>query len=389
MHRSPRSDMIGPWTSRTQARLDAAPRRSGRATEDVGRHPAQHDRRSSGRRRDRQRRRGAHLHRARRAGGRARFAAGGGGRRTGQSGRDPHPLRHHRAVRRDRGGPPRRRGLRPGGRRRPRRPRPHGVRRGGRRRGDPGRVRDREGRGRGTGGACGAGPDRRCMDHLHVRVHRQAEGRGRHPPLRGRLHRRRGQALSPTRTPRTGRPGDGRAVGGLRRVLRGDLAGLGVRRVPGARSALAGPQWHGPGALADGQRRQCGLHGADPGVAVADGGDGRGAAAHPRWGGLPAGDRGEARHRRPGGVEHLRTDRGHRGVVRRAPHRRGAGPDRAAPRRLGPRGRRRRGDIGRDRWERRADHRRGRPGALPRHGARPGAVRADAHARVGPGVPQR
>lgn len=39
-------------------------------------------------------------------------------------------------------------------------------------------------------------------------------------------------------------------VGGVRRVLRGDVAGLAARGVPGARAAVAGPQRHGPGALA-------------------------------------------------------------------------------------------------------------------------------------------
>ena len=58
-----------------------------------------------------------------------------------------------------------------------------------------------------------AGPDRRRVDHLHLRLDRQAEGRGRHPPVRRRLRRRRGPALPAGRTARPGRPGDGGAVG--------------------------------------------------------------------------------------------------------------------------------------------------------------------------------
>ena len=45
---------------------------------------------------------------------------------------------------------------------------------------------------------------------------------------------------------------------------------------------------------------------------------------------------------RPRGLEHVRPDRGHRGGLRRAAHRRGAGADRPAAGRMGPRGRRRR-----------------------------------------------
>ena len=50
--------------------------------------------------------------------------------------------------------------------------------------------------------------------------------------------------------------------------------------------------------------------------------------------------------RRPRGLEHLRPHRGHRRRVRRPAHRRAAGAHRAAPRRLGPRGRRPTGPAG-------------------------------------------
>ena len=68
----------------------------------------------------------------------------------------------------------------------------------------------------------------------------------------------------------------------------------------------------------------------------------------------------------PRGLEHLRADRGDRGRVRRPAHRGRPGADRAAAGRLGPRGRRRRPERGRAGRAGRADHRRRRPGPLPR-----------------------
>ena len=119
-------------------------------------------------------------------------------------------------------------------------------------------------------------------------------------------------------------------------------------------------------------------------VAVADGGAGRGPAADPRRRGLPAGDRGPAGHRRPRGLEHLRPDRGHGG--------RPAAPGSPARGRCGSGCRSTAGTSpsstatgthGRGRGQRRADHRRGRAGALPRPGEGRREVRADAHARAG------
>ena len=51
------------------------------------------------------------------------------------------------------------------------------------------------------------------------------------------------------------RPGDGRAVGRLRRELRGDVAGLAVRRLPGPRAARAGQERHRRRPVAGRQRR--------------------------------------------------------------------------------------------------------------------------------------
>ena len=57
--------------------------------------------------------------------------------------------------------------------------------------------------------------------------------------------------------------------------------------------------------------------------------------------GLPAGDRRTPGAAGPRALEHLRTDRGHRGGLRSPADRRGTGADRAAAGRLGPRRRRR------------------------------------------------
>ena len=93
--------------------------------------------------------------------------------------------------------------------------------------------------------------------------------------------------------------------------------------------------------------------------------------------------------RRPGGLEHLRPDRGHRRRLRRPAHRRAAGAHRAAARRLGPRRGRRGRRPGRAGRHRRADHRRRRAGPLPRPGEGRGEVRTDALARLGARLPQR
>ena len=163
------------------------------------------------------------------------------------------------------------------------------------------------------------------------------------PPQRRRLRRRRGRAVPRRRADRPRRPGARRAVRRLRRLLRGDVAGLAARRLPGARAALAGAQrrWtsaRGWSSRASPSSPPC------PTLAAlwpAEALDER-PAADLRRRGLPA------RAGRSGwpteGREVWNTygpDRGDRRRLRRAADRRGAGPDRAAAGRLGP-GRRRR-----------------------------------------------
>ena len=79
-------------------------------------------------------------------------------------------------------------------------------------------------------GSRRARPGRRRVGDLHLRLDRHAEGRGGHPPQRGRVRRRRVAAVPPGRAARRRRPGDGRPVRRLRRQLRGDVARLAVRR---------------------------------------------------------------------------------------------------------------------------------------------------------------
>ena len=105
-----------------------------------------------------------------------------------------------------------------------------------------------------TAGAGRAGPGRRRLGDLHLRLHRHAEGRGGHPPQRGRVRGRRVPDVPPGRAARGRRPGDGRAVGRLRRELRGDVARLAVRRLPGpgaARRWSAAASTSGPWLVAN------------------------------------------------------------------------------------------------------------------------------------------
>ena len=167
------------------------------------------------------------------------------------------------------------------------------------------------------------------------------------------------------------RPGDRVMAGpvrGVRRQLRGDVARLAVRRLPGSGPAIAGQVRHGPRAVAPGQRHHHRVDGAHPRRPLAGGRPRRRAPAHPRRRGLPTRDRCPPRHRRPRGLEHLRPHRGHRRRVWGPAHRRAAGAHRAAPRRLGPRRRRPPGRARARRRAGRADHRRRRPGPLPRPG---------------------
>ena len=173
--------------------------------------------------------------------------------------RHPHAVGQLRALRRDPRDARHRRRLRAGGRRRSRRAGRAGVRRGGRRRrhhrpGPDPRCRRLPRLAR----RVAAGPRRR-LDHLHVRVDRDAEGGGGHASQRRRVRRRRGADVLAGQPDWARRPGAGRVVGRVRRVLRGDVAGLAQRRLPGARTAFAGAQRHGPGAVAgvDATSRWC------------------------------------------------------------------------------------------------------------------------------------
>ena len=274
--------------------------------------------------------RAAHLRRADRRHRGQRRVAGRPRDRPRRPDRHPDAVGQLRALRRDPGDAGRRRGLRAGRRRRPRGTGRAGVRRGRRRR------RHHRGRAwsRGPGSSRGlardgaAGPRRR-LDHLHLRIDRHAQGRRGHAPQRGGVRRRRGADVPAGQPDRARRPGAGRAVGGVRRVLRGDVAGLAARRLPGARAAVAGAQRHGPRAVAGVPRHHRRLDGADAGGAVARRGAGGGAAADLRRRGLPAGAGRAAGGGGPRGVEHLRADRGDRRRVRgaagRAPARSASG----------------------------------------------------------------
>ena len=193
--------------------------------------------------------------------------------------RHPDAVGQLRAVCGDPRDDSRRRRVRARRRRRPRRTRRAGVHRGRGRRGHhragPGprpRIVARVAR-RGA-----AGPRRR-LDHLHLRIHRHPERRRGHPPQRRRV-RRRGSTDVPAGQPDwAGRPGAGRALGGVRRVVRGDVAGLAARGLPGACTPFAGAQRHGPGPVAGVPRHHGRVDGADAGGAVARRGAGGGAAA--------------------------------------------------------------------------------------------------------------
>ncbi len=93
------------------------------------------------------------------------------------------------------------------------------------------------------------------------------------------------------RPARSRRPGDGRSLGRLRRLLRGDVARLEVRRLLGPRTSFAGPQRHGARPLARGQRHHRGVDRSHAAAALAGRGPRRRTPAHPRRRGLPSRDR--------------------------------------------------------------------------------------------------
>ena len=106
---------------------------------------------------------------------------------------------------------------------------------------------------------------RRRLDHLHLRLDRHAEGRGRHAPQRRRVRRRRGADVPAGQPDWARRPGAGRTVGGFRRIVRGDVAGLAARRLPGSRAAVAGAQRDGSRSVVGHPRRDRGVDGAGAG----------------------------------------------------------------------------------------------------------------------------
>ena len=377
---------------------DFVGRRAGRRATDTGGHlPGQRDR-QPGRVGRRQRRRGSDLRRACRGRRGVRGPAGRSRRRSRSKGRGADPVRNHRALRRHFGCAVRRRGLRSRRRRRPGRAGSAGVRRGagaGGRRQRPGHRRSRD-----AGPHCRAWqrrdlepahPGRRCLDHLHLRIDRHSQGRRGDPPQRCRVRRRRVAAVpaTPRRADRTGRPSDGRPVGGLRCELRGDLAGLGQRCLPGAGAAVAGPQRCRRRSLARRQRHHRRLHRPDAGGAVAANGVVPGATVDHGRRGLPGRAGQPAAGSRPRGLEHLRSDRSDRGGLRRAARRHRADPDRAAAGGLGSgRGRWRRCTGGRGRV-RRVDHQWRWAGPLSGSGQGCREVRPDAHPGLAPRLPVR
>ena len=285
--------------------------------------------------------------------------------------RRPGPVRHRRALRRDPRRARRGRRLRAGRRRRPGRAGRAGLRRGrgvrgARRR----RVADHARRAARPAGHARARTTTRGSSSPPARPARPKGVAVSHRCRRG-VRRRRGAAVPRRRADRARRPGAGRAVGGVRRLLRGDVAGLAARRLPGAGArgrwcapaSTSGRGWSRSGSPSSPPCRRsprCGRPDALDDVRLLIFG---GEACPPRAG-RAAGRRG------PRGVEHLRADRGHRRRLRRAADRRGAGADRAAARRLGARRRRRRGRAGRDGRDRRAGDRRRRARPLPRRRAR-------------------
>ena len=105
-----------------------------------------------------------------------------------------------------------------------RRRRPGRTRRAGVQRGQRGRDRHRSRHDPRPGllarlAGRGAAAPRRRVDHLHLRIDRHAQGRRRHASQRGGLRRRRGADVLAGQPDWSGRPGTGRSVGGVRRVV--------------------------------------------------------------------------------------------------------------------------------------------------------------------------
>ena len=310
-------------------------------------------------------------------------------RAHGRSGRRAHVVRDGGPLPGDPRRARRRRGLRAGGRRRPRGARGDDLGGGRRLRGAHGRhAVPRPSRSGLRHGAPTEAHGRR-LDHLHVGLDGQAQGRG-HQPRGGRgLRRRRGRPVPAERADRPRRPGAGRPVGRLRRVVRGDVARLALRRVPGARPPVAGEGGRRAGPVVGRAGGHRGLDRPDARGTVAAGGAFTGAAAHLRGRGVPAGARGAARGARARGVEHLRAHRGHRRRVRGAAGAGRAGPHRPAAARVAAGRPGRGGQPGRPRRDRRARDRGRGPGSLPRPRQGRREVPGGARAGLAPRLPHR
>ena len=210
---------------------------------------------------------------------------------------------------------------------------------------------------------------RRRLDHLHVRLDRRRRRASRSPTVRPPRSStpRRGSSCRSSRSARATGCSPGCRSPSTRRARRcgwpGGTAPAWCRR----RARWSAAAWTSAPWLVD-QRDHGRLDRARrwPRCGRPTSLD-RGAAADLRRRGLPARAGRPAGRRRPRGLEHLRPDRGDRRRLRRPADAGGAGADRPAARRLGPRRRRPRGPAGRRGRGRRADHRRRRPGPLPGH----------------------
>ena len=230
---------------------------------------------------------------------------------------------------------------------------------------------------------------RRRVDHLHLGLDRHAEGRRGDASLGRRLRRRRGAALPAGGAARARRPRAGRPLGGLRRVLRGDVARVAARRLPRARTprASCAAAWTSArGWSRHGDHRR--LDRADARRAVAGRGDRERAAADLRR-------RGRARPSSPRASSRPNARCG-------TPTARPRPPSSPAPRSSTARGRCAsacRSTAGRSPWSTprarpvadgevgRAHHRRRRPRPLPRPREGRREVLADADARLGARLP--
>jgi hypothetical protein len=138
----------------------------------------------------------------------------------------------------------------------------------------------------------------------------------RSPPRGGRLRRCRGATVRSPRAAGSRRPGARRAVGRLRRLVRGDVARLASRCVSRPGPTIARALRRGSRTMAAAPGHHGRLHGAHPGRDVAGGVHRERAPAHLRRRGVPARARRAPGRRGTRGVEHVRPHRGDRRGVR-------------------------------------------------------------------------